>query len=343
MTTANYSVRQLPPDEPVVQGTKLLTDHVTGPGQGRAEGLVIVARPASGQASALAPDMRRLAEQVARDPGVLADQVTVSPLGNALQIVAPLSIDPESPEATGTLINAARAQAAASPLSDHGELWVAGVSAFDRDLNDEVGGDLVMVIGAILVLAYLVLLVMLRSVLLPLKAVIMNLLSIGAAYGVIVAIFQWGWLDSVTGYHDLGAVNTLTPPLVLAITFGLSMDYEVFLLSRIKEQYERHGDNARAVADGLASSARLITSAAAIMVLVFGAFIFTGVPTIKEIGTGLAVAIAIDATVTRLILVPATMRLLGDWNWWLPGWLDRIIPHMAHEAPPTASPVAERP
>jgi RND superfamily putative drug exporter len=178
---------------------------------------------------------------------------------------------------------------------------------------------------------------------LPLKAVIMNLLSIGAAYGIIVAIFQWGWLDPITGYHHLGAVNTLTPPLVLAITFGLSMDYEVFLLSRIKEQYERHGDNARAVADGLASSARLITSAAAIMVIVFGAFIFTGVPTIKEIGTGLAVAIAIDATVTRLILVPATMRLLGDWNWWLPGWLDRLLPHMAHEAPPTARPAVERP
>jgi RND superfamily putative drug exporter len=343
MTTANYSTRQLPPDEAVVQGTRLLTERVTGPGQGRSQGLVIVARPSRGSARALAPDMRRLAAQVAREPAVIPDQVTVSPLGNALQIVAPLSIDPESPEATGALIDAARAQTAASPLRAQGDLWVAGVSAFNRDLNDEVGGDLAMVIGAILVLAYLVLLVLLRSVVLPLKAVIMNLLSIGAAYGIIVAIFQWGWLDPITGYHHLGAVNTLTPPLVLAITFGLSMDYEVFLLSRIKEQYERHGDNARAVADGLASSARLITSAAAIMVIVFGAFIFTGVPTIKEIGTGLAVAIAIDATVTRLILVPATMRLLGDWNWWLPGWLDRLLPHMAHEAPPTARPAVERP
>jgi RND superfamily putative drug exporter len=115
------------------------------------------------------------------------------------------------------------------------------------------------------------------------------------------------------------------------------MDYEVFLLSRIKERYEVHRDNARAVAEGLEASARIITSAAVIMVVVFGAFILTGVPAIKEIGVGLAVAIAIDATITRLVLVPATMCLLGDWNWWLPGWLDRLIPHLAHEEPATAA------
>jgi RND superfamily putative drug exporter len=337
MVTANYSVRQLPPDQPVVRGTDILTKRVTGPGQGRAEALIVVARPASGPASALAPDVRRLAQQVAGDPGVLRHQVAVGPLGNALQILAPLSIDPESPEATNELVSAARRQATASPLQARGDVWVAGVSAFNRDLNDEVGGDLAMVIVALFVLAYLVLLILLRSVLLPLKAVVMTLLSIGAAYGVLVAVFQWGWLDFI-GFHHLGAINTLTPPLVLAITFGLSMDYEVFLLSRIKEHYEQHGDNARAVAEGLASSARLITSAATIMVIVFGAFVFTGVPTIKEIGTGLAVAIAIDATITRLILVPSTMRLLGDWNWWLPGWLDRTLPHVAYEQPVSVRP-----
>jgi RND superfamily putative drug exporter len=172
---------------------------------------------------------------------------------------------------------------------------------------------------------------MLRSIVLPLKAVLMNLLSIGAAYGVLIAVFQWGWLDGVAGFHSLGALDTLTPPLVLAVVFGLSMDYEVFLLSRIKERYDAHGDNKRAVAEGLASSASVISSAALIMVCVFSVFVLTGVPSIKQLGLGNAVAIAIDATLVRLILVPAAMELLGDWNWWLPGWLDRLLPHIGLE------------
>jgi RND superfamily putative drug exporter len=220
----------------------------------------------------------------------------------------------------------------ADPIEREATVDVGGVSAFNYDLNQEVGSDLWMVIAAVVVLAYAVLLVLLRSVLLPLKAVVMNLLSVGAAYGVIVAIFQWGWLD-FTGFHHLGHLNTINPSLILAITFGLSMDYEVFLLTRIRERYDLHGSNEQAVAEGIASSARIITSAAAIMVVVFGSFALTGVPTIKEVGVGLASAIAIDATITRLVLVPATMRLLGDWNWWLPGWLDRRLPQMAHEAP----------
>jgi RND superfamily putative drug exporter len=161
----------------------------------------------------------------------------------------------------------------------------------------------------------------------------MNLLSIGAAYGVLVAVFQWGWLDGFAGFQNLGALDTLTPPLVLAVVFGLSMDYEVFLLSRIKERYDVHGDNKRAVGEGLASSASVITSAALIMVCVFSVFVLTGVPSIKQLGLGTAVAIAIDATLVRLILVPAAMELLGEWNWWLPGWLDRVLPHVGLEGP----------
>jgi uncharacterized membrane protein YdfJ with MMPL/SSD domain len=175
--------------------------------------------------------------------------------------------------------------------------------------------------------SYLVLLVVLRSVLLPLKAVLMNLLSVAACYGVLVAIFQYGWLNGITGYDSLGYINAVTPPLLLAIVFGLSMDYEVFLLSRIRERYVATGDNRLAVAQGLESSASVITSAALIMVVVFGTFTLTGVPQIKEIGVGLAVAIALDATLVRLVLVPATMELMGDWNWWLPRRLDRVLPH----------------
>jgi uncharacterized membrane protein YdfJ with MMPL/SSD domain len=174
--------------------------------------------------------------------------------------------------------------------------------------------------------------VLLRSVLLPLKAVLMNLLSVGAAYGVLVAVFQYGWLDGVTGYDSLGYVNVITPPLLLAIVFGLSMDYEVFLLSRIRERYLATGDNRLAVAEGLQASAKVITSAAVIMVVVFATFALTGVPSIKEIGVGLAVAIALDATLVRLVLVPATMELMGDWNWWIPRWLDRVLPDMDFES-----------
>jgi RND superfamily putative drug exporter len=162
----------------------------------------------------------------------------------------------------------------------------------------------------------------------------MNLLSVAAAYGVLVAIFQWGWLDGLLGYHSLGYVQAMTPPLLLAIVFGLSMDYEVFLLSRIRERYEATHDNKRAVAEGLARSAKTISSAALIMVAVFAVFAGTGVPSVKEIGLGLAVAIALDATIVRLILVPATMELMGRWNWWLPRPLERILPEAPFEAPP---------
>jgi RND superfamily putative drug exporter len=160
----------------------------------------------------------------------------------------------------------------------------------------------------------------------------MNLLSVAAAYGVLVMVFQWGWLDGVFGYDSLGYIQALTPALLLAIVFGLSMDYEVFMLSRIKERYQATGDNRKAVAQGLAASAGTISSAALIMVAVFAIFAFTGVPQIKEIGVGLAVAIFLDATVIRLVLVPTTLELLGERNWWLPESLDRVLPEVDFEA-----------
>ena len=178
----------------------------------------------------------------------------------------------------------------------------------------------------VLIFSYLVLLLVMRSVVLPLKAILMNLLSVGAAYGVLVIVFQWGWTDSLIGFDNIGYVNALTPPLILAIVFGLSMDYEVFLLSRIKERYNETHDNRAAVAGGLADSAKTITSAAVIMVLVFLIFATAGLPQVKEIGVGLAVAIFLDATVIRLVLVPTTMEMMGDWNWWVPKWLDKILP-----------------
>jgi len=169
-----------------------------------------------------------------------------------------------------------------------------------------------------------------RSVLVPLKAVIMNLLSIGGAYGTIVAVFQWGWFGSVLGIEG-APIEPFIPMMMFAIVFGLSMDYEVFLLSRIKERFDRTQDAGRSVADGLASTARVITAAAAIMVVVFGSFVLEDDRIIQLFGFGLAMAVLLDATIVRLLLVPAAMELLGDKNWWLPGWLDRVLPTISIE------------
>ena len=331
LRTANTSLSQLPRGEAVVQGSNVLQRDVTGPGQGLVGAFGVVATPRPGQSAAsIRPAVAALARRLARDPDILGRQVTLQPVGAGIQIVAPIRIDAEGMTAVNQLVPRVRRVVADSALQRVATTAVGGDSAFQRDLNDEVGNDMPYVIAALLLLAYLVLVLMLRSLVLPLKAVLTNLLSISAAYGVLVAVFEWGWFDW-TGFHHIGTIGTLTPPLVLAITFGLSMDYEVFLLSRIRERYDEHGDTARAVAEGVASSARLISSAALIMVAVFSAFVLTGVPAIKEIGLGLAVAIAVDATITRLVLVPATMVLLGDANWYMPGWLERWLPGEASE------------
>jgi RND superfamily putative drug exporter len=206
---------------------------------------------------------------------------------------------------------------------------VGGSTVFDLDVTNAIFGGLWKMLLVILAACYVVLLLLLRSVVLPLKAILMNLLSVGAAYGVLVAVFQWGWLDW-TGYNSPGYVETVVPALVLAVTFGLSMDYEVFLLTRVRERWLEHGDNERAVAEGLVRSARIITSAALVMVAVFFAFVVAGAPSLKELGTGLGVAILLDASIVRLLIVPAAMRLLGEWNWWMPGPLARLLPAASH-------------
>ena len=186
---------------------------------------------------------------------------------------------------------------------------------------------------AVLVVSFLLMMAVFRSILVPLKAVIMNLLSIGASYGITVALVQWGWFSDITGLAP-GPIETFAPMMFFAIVFGLSMDYEVFLLSRIKEEYNRTGDSHASVANGLAATARVITAAAAIMVFVFGSFMLENDRTFKLFGVGLASAIFLDATIVRLLLVPATMELLGDKNWWLPRWLDRILPNINVEGTP---------
>ena len=205
---------------------------------------------------------------------------------------------------------------------------VGGSTAITVDFSTYLANRLVWLIAAVLVVSFVLLMIVFRSLLVPLKAVAMNLLSVGAAYGVIVAIFQWGWGAGVLGVGKPGPIEAWIPMMLFAITFGLSMDYEVFLLSRMKEEYDRTGDNATAVADGLAVTARVITAAALIMVCVFAAFVLGDNRQLKLFGLGLAIAVFVDATIVRMVLVPSTMELLGARNWWIPKWLDRILPRV---------------
>ncbi len=213
-----------------------------------------------------------------------------------------------------------------------GRALVGGTTAFDVDLENDVAHHLPIVVGSVLALSFLLLVSAFRSLFLPLKAIVMNMLSVGAAYGIIVAVFQWGWLSHLLRFTPDGTIEVFVPLFLFSMLFGLSMDYEVFLMSRIREEWVRTGDNELAVARGLEGSGRTITSAALVMVTVFAAFASSRLIIFKELGLGLAVAVAVDATIVRTVLVPAVMKLMGRWNWWMPRWLDRALPSIGLEA-----------
>jgi RND superfamily putative drug exporter len=231
------------------------------------------------------------------------------------------------------------------------KVLVGGETAGGVDAASYLSSRLFWVIGGVIVLAFLLLMAVFRSVVIPVKAAVMNLLSVAAAYGVIVAVFQWGWGGSIIGIGSTGPIDPWIPLMMFTILFGLSMDYEVFLLSRMREEWRRTGVNATAVADGLAKTARVITAAAAIMICVFGSFVI-GDPlrVLKVFGLGLAASIVIDASLVRMVLVPSVMELLGKANWYMPRWVDRIVPTLgvevdvedgAVEPPPTGPEPAE--
>ena len=209
---------------------------------------------------------------------------------------------------------------------------LTGETAYYDDISDMLAVRLWVVIGFVVAASLVLLTVVFRSVIIPVKAAIMNLLSVAAAYGVITAVFQWGWGSSLLGVDQPVAVSSWVPILIFAILFGLSMDYEVFLLSRIREDWLATGDPRGSVISGLAKTGRVITVAAAVMVAVFLSFSTETDIMLKMAGLGMAVAVFLDATVVRMVLVPATMSLLGRYNWWLPGWLDRILPTIDLEA-----------
>ena len=216
------------------------------------------------------------------------------------------------------------------------EVHVTGIVGANVDFAEVLSARMPYFFLAVLTLSFVLLMVVFRSLLVPIKAVIMNMLSVGAAYGIVVAVFQWGWVSDVVGV-SAGPIEPWAPMMLFAVVFGLSMDYEVFLLSRVREEWNRTGDSRTSVADGLAATAKVITAAAAIMVVVFSSFLLENDRTFKLMGTGLATAVFLDATIVRMLLVPATMELLGDRNWWLPKWLDRLLPNIDIEGHPRAA------
>ena len=244
---------------------------------------------------------------------------------------------PQADETT-TLVNRLRDDVIPQFERSGADYSLTGSTGFNVDAANQIQSRMPLLFVGVIGLSFLLLTAVFRSVVIALKAAIMNLLSIGAAYGVVVAIFQFGWGGSIIGV-DEGPVEVFLPMMMFAILFGLSMDYEVFLISRIREEYLKTGDTPTAVANGLTATARVITAAAAIMVTVFLAFVLGPDRIIKQFGIGLATAIFFDATIVRVFLVPATMELLKDANWWMPKWLDRLLPNINVEGPAEQHPL----
>ena len=267
-----------------------------------------------------------IARDVEAYPGVAnVGPATTSPDG----VLAVFTAEPEygpTDERITPLVEGLRSEV----LPDGAEL--SGLTPLFADIAELLTDRLWLVIGFVVGVSVLLLAMMFRSVVVPLKAAVMNLLSIAGAYGVVTAAFQWGWLTDLLGVDHAIPVSSWIPILMFAILFGLSMDYEVFLLSRIREDWLATGDARGSVVRGLASTGRVITAAAAIMVAVFLGFATETDVVVKMLGFGMAVAIVLDATVVRLVLVPATMAMLGRFNWWLPAWLDRLLPRVEAEA-----------
>jgi RND superfamily putative drug exporter len=307
---------------PGFNGPLLITAVGDGPGaMGPAQGLAAAVEATPGVA-AVASIPNNFEDPAAANAVLLQVIPETSPQDEATEDLVKTLRDDVIPDASGGL-----------------DVNVTGAVPANIDFTSYLGARILLFFGVVLAVSFLLLMAVFRSIMVPIKAVIMNVLSIASAYGIVVAIFQWGWGGELLGIAG-APIEPFIPMMLFAIVFGLSMDYEVFLLSRVKEEYEKTGDAKNSVADGLASTARVITAAAAIMIVVFGSFMFEDNRIIKLFGLGLGMAVFLDASLVRLLLVPATMELLGERNWWLPGWLDRIIPNLNVEGteppPPSA-------
>jgi RND superfamily putative drug exporter len=278
------------------------------------------------------PRLATLQKDVSATSGVVAvTPIQIDKAGTTAYFNA-ISSNGPAEEATTQLVE--RLRSSVIPAAERGTDMTAdvgGSTAGYIDLASRISEKLPVQILVVIALSFLLLILAFRTAVIPAQAAVMNLLSIGAAYGVLTAIFQYGWLADVIGLSGPVPIVSYVPLFMFAVLFGLSMDYEVFLVSQIEEHVHAGEDNRSSVVSGLVTSARVITAAAAIMVFVFGSFVLNGDPTIKQFGVGLAVAVILDATVVRCLLVPALMLLMGRVNWWMPGWLDRVVPRVSIE------------
>ena len=320
-------------NDPTTLTTRQAYDQISaGFGPGFNGPLVLVAElPGAGEGRAT---VTALSHRLATVPGVAGVRAPVySPAGDAAVIIAYPATAPQA-AATASLVQHLRATVIPHATAGSGvQVFVGGETAAGIDASAYLAHRLPLVIGLVILLSFLLLMAVFRSVVIPLTAAVMNLLSIGAAYGAIVAVYQWGWLSPVFAVSRTGPIDPWIPLMMFTITFGLSMDYEVFLLSRIQEEWRRTGDPGAAVADGIAATGRVITAAAAIMICVFGSFVIGDPLHVLDVfGLGLAVAILVDATLVRMVLVPSIMQLLGKANWWFPRALDRTVPRLEVDA-----------
>ena len=323
-----------PPDTMTRQAYDLIAEGF-GPG---ANGPVVIAAELPNGSSDEAT-VNELADAVREDEGVaFVDKPVINDTGTAALITAIPTTSPQDAE-TEDLVQRLRDDTVPSVVGDSGvEVKIGGVTPALDDQSEYMKDRMPLFIAGVVGLSFLLLLVAFHSPLISLKAAIMNLLSVGAAYGVMTLVAKGGAVGGLIGIDHEVPIAPFMPVMMFAILFGLSMDYEVFLISRIREEYLSHGDTSRAVADGLAKTARVITAAAAIMVVVFLAFIAAPDVFLKLFGIGLASAIFLDATLVRMVLVPAVMQLLGKRNWWIPDWLERVLPRLDVERGPAPVP-----
>ncbi|MET0704977.1 MAG: MMPL family transporter [Mycobacterium sp.] len=331
MVMGNSMLRQFPASHEIRGGVSAAAEAL-GPGA-LGPVRVMITFP---DGSANTPPHSQVVDDIAKEMGRAINVVSVSPPefaddNRSALLSGVLSVDPEDLAARNT-VDWLRAQLPKVPGANAASVDVGGPTALIKDFDDRVSKTEPLVFAFVSLIAFVMLLISVRSVFLAFKGVVMTVLSVAAAYGSLVMIFQWGWLEGL-GFEPLSSIDSTIPPLVLALTFGLSMDYEIFLLTRIRERFLQSGDTRDAVAYGVSTSARTITSAALIMIAVFIGFAFAGMPLVAELGVACAVAIAVDATVVRLVLVPALMAMFDQWNWWLPNWLARILPSVDFEKP----------
>jgi RND superfamily putative drug exporter len=321
----------MPKSTTVRQAYDIITDGFGAGTNGPLLIAVQIPTPATGDPTK-DPRITELQNAIATTPGVLSvAPVTVDKADTAAVFTAVAKTAPAASQ-TEDLVNNLRDNVIPKAVKGTGlTAYVGGQTAAYIDLAEKIGKKLPLMIAVVVLLSLVVLLLAFRSVVIPLKAAVMNLLSVAAAYGVVTAVFQEGWGASVVGLPHSIPIVSFAPLLMFAILFGLSMDYEVFLVTQMQEHYHESGDAKEAVVDGLAATGRVITSAALVMVCVFTSFVLNGDPTVKEFGVGLAFAIAVDATIVRCLLVPAVMELLGERSWWLPGWLDKVLPRISVE------------